>query len=115
MQDSYPMWKELYLEALLESDTDNLTELVHAAEYAIVLRLQELENFTDHHEERVEMNRAAADLLGIKICKLGWPSCRPTSADNLSVASKDSAVALEYSSKRARATGRSMPHDSRLV
>jgi hypothetical protein len=50
--------------------------LVQAAEYAIVLRLQELENSTDHHEERVEMERAAADLLVIKTHKLGWPDPR---------------------------------------
>ncbi len=74
MQDSYPMsWKDLYLQTLLESDTDKLAELVHAAEYAIVLRLQELENSTDHHEERIEMKLATADLLVIKTCKLGWP------------------------------------------
>lgn len=74
MQDSYPMWKDLYLQTLLESDTDKLTELVHAAEYAIVLRLQELENSTDHHEERIQMKLATADLLAIKTHKLGWPA-----------------------------------------
>ncbi len=74
MQDSYPMsWKDLYLQTLLESDGEKLTELVHAAEYAIVLRLQELENSTDHHEERIQMKLAAADLLVIKTYKLGWP------------------------------------------
>jgi hypothetical protein len=35
---------------------------VHAAEYAIVLRLQELENSTGHGEERAEMKHASADL-----------------------------------------------------
>ena len=45
MQDSYPTsWKEPYRQALKESDPQKLTELVHAAEYAILLRLQELEN-----------------------------------------------------------------------
>ena len=74
MQDSYPTsWKEPYRQALKESDPQKLTELVHAAEYAILLRLQELENSTDHHEERAEMKRAAADLLVIKTHKLGWP------------------------------------------
>ena len=80
MQDSYPTsWKEPYRHALKESDPQKLTELVHAAEYAIVLRLQELENSTDHHEERAEMKRAAADLLVIKTYKLGWPGF-PTSS-----------------------------------
>jgi hypothetical protein len=74
MPDSYPTsWKEPYRQALKESDEQKLTELVHAAEYAIVLRLQELENSTDHHEERIEMKLAAADLLVIKTYKLGWP------------------------------------------
>jgi hypothetical protein len=75
MQDSYPVsWKELYLRALLESDEEKLTELVQAGEYAIVLRLQELENSTDNREERAEMKRAAADLLVIKTYKLDWPA-----------------------------------------
>ena len=67
-------WKKPYHQALNESDEQKLTTLVHAAEYAIVLRLQELENSTDHHEERIEMKLATADLLVIKTYKLGWPS-----------------------------------------
>jgi hypothetical protein len=39
MQGSYPMsWKDLYLQTLLESNEEKLTELVHATEQAIVLR-----------------------------------------------------------------------------
>lgn len=75
MQDSYPVsWKGLYLQALLESDSEKCTELVQATEQAIVLRAQELLNSSDHHEERIEMKLAAADLLVIKTYKLGWPS-----------------------------------------
>jgi hypothetical protein len=78
MPDSYAtLWKEPYREALKESDEQKLTELVQAAEYAIVLRLQELENCTDHQEERAQMKGAAADLLAIKSHKLGWPSIHP--------------------------------------
>ena len=40
-------WKEPYHQALNESDEQKLTALVHAAEYAIVLQLQELENSAD--------------------------------------------------------------------
>lgn len=81
MRDSYPTsWKEPYRRALKESDEQKLTELVQAAEYAMVLRLQELENSTDHHEERIEMKLAAADLLVIKTYKLGWPAV-PTPSD----------------------------------
>jgi hypothetical protein len=73
MSDSYS-WKELYRQTLKESDEQKLTELVHAAEYAIVLRLQELENCTDHQEERAEIKSATADLLALKTHKLGWPA-----------------------------------------
>jgi hypothetical protein len=80
MPDSYPTsWKELYVQTLKESDPQKLTELVHAAEYAIVLRIQELENSTGDGEERAEMKRAAADLLVIKTYRLGWPGF-PTSS-----------------------------------
>jgi hypothetical protein len=75
MQDSYPVsWKELFFQALLESDDAKLTELVQAAEHAMVIRAQELLNSTDHHEERSEMAIAKASLLSIKTHKLGWPS-----------------------------------------
>jgi hypothetical protein len=75
-------WKEPYHQALTESDKQKLTELVQAAEYAIVLRLQELENSPDHHEERIEMKLAAADLLVIKTYKLGWPGFRKIHDDS---------------------------------
>ena len=64
MQDSYLMsWKEHYLHVLLESDTEKLTELVQAAEHAMVIRAHELLNSSDHHEERGEMAFAKASLL----------------------------------------------------
>jgi hypothetical protein len=75
MPNSYATsWKEAYHQALREPDAQKLTELVQAAEQAIVLRLQELGNSTDNYEERAEMKRAAADLLAIKTYKLGWPA-----------------------------------------
>jgi hypothetical protein len=77
MLGSYPTsWEEPYQQALKESDEQKLTELVQAAAYAIVVRLQELENSTDNQEEPVEMKRAAADLLVIKTYELGWPDPR---------------------------------------
>lgn len=80
MPDSYAtLWKKPYRQALKESDPRKLTQLVQAAEYAIVLRLQELGNSTDTHEERAEMKRATADLLVVKTYKLGWPGV-PTSS-----------------------------------
>jgi len=51
-----------------------LAESEHAAEYVIVLRLQELENSTGHRKERIGLKRAASDLLAINTYKLGWPS-----------------------------------------
>jgi hypothetical protein len=75
MRDCYPgSWKDLYLQTVLESDQEKLTELVHATEHAIALRAQELLNSTDHHEERDEMAIAHATLLCIKTHKLGWPA-----------------------------------------
>ena len=75
MPDSYSTsWKEPYRQVLKESDQQKLTELVQAAEHAIVLRLQELRFSPDHREERAELKRAAADLLAIKTHKLGWPA-----------------------------------------
>lgn len=67
-------WKEPYRQAVKGANPQKQVELVLAAEYAIVLRLQELENSKENQEERAEMKRAAADLLSIKTHKLGWPS-----------------------------------------
>jgi hypothetical protein len=75
MQDSYLMsWKELYLQALFESDTQKVTELVLATEQAITLRAQEFVNSADHYEERSEMTFAKESLLAIKTHKLGRPA-----------------------------------------
>jgi hypothetical protein len=58
---------------LIESDKEQLTVLVQAAEQAIALRARELLNSADHHEERGEMVIAHESLLSIKTYKLGWP------------------------------------------
>ena len=72
MQDSYPMsWKDLYLQTVLESDEEKLTELVHATEQAIVLRTI---SASASQDERSDMAVATASLLAIKVNKLGWPS-----------------------------------------
>ena len=74
MQDSYLMsWKELYLQALLESDTEKLTELVQATELAMADRAQELPA-SETNKERDDMAVAKSSLLSIKAHKLGWPS-----------------------------------------
>jgi hypothetical protein len=73
MQDSYLMsWKELYLQALLESDTEKLRERVQATEVAMAAR--ELSGCSASNKERGDMAAAKARLLSIKTHKLGWPS-----------------------------------------
>jgi hypothetical protein len=69
MQDSYPMsWKDLYLQVLLESDDQKLTELVHAIEQAMLRALSDSTT-----QERSDMEVVKTSLLSIKTCKLGWP------------------------------------------
>jgi hypothetical protein len=67
-------WKQPFLQALEELDKLKLTELVRASEHAIFLRQLELNNSSDHHEERSEMNVAAVALQTIRTHKLGWPA-----------------------------------------
>jgi hypothetical protein len=75
MQDSYlGSWKQLYLQTLLESDPQKLTELVLASEQAMAARARQLLSSSDQREERSELAIAKASLLSIKAHKLGWPS-----------------------------------------
>ena len=74
MPDSYSSdWKQPFLAALGETDKEKLPALVHAAEQAIFLRMQELVNSADHHDERDEIQKACAALLSIQVNRLGWP------------------------------------------
>ena len=66
-------WRDYYREVMRETDEETLTELLLSTERAMILRLQELGDSKGHREERIEMKRAAADLLAIKTHKLGWP------------------------------------------
>jgi hypothetical protein len=68
------LWQELYRAALTESDPEKLTQHVLDAESALFRRGLQLDGSSNHHEERGAMNQAAADLLVLKIHKLGWPS-----------------------------------------
>jgi hypothetical protein len=65
MSDSFS-WKEPYLAALLESDKEKLTDLVHAAEGAIFLRAQELTDDPRHYQERMDIRDACEGLLSIR-------------------------------------------------
>jgi hypothetical protein len=78
MQDSYSSgWKQSFLAALGETDKDKLPALMYAAELAIFLRMQELADSADHHDERDEIQKACAALLSIQVNRLGWPSSGP--------------------------------------
>jgi len=77
MPESSFSWREPFVAAMLETDKDKLTERVHAAEGAIFLRLQELTDSAEHHEERTEIQVACAALLSVQVNKLGWPSSLP--------------------------------------
>ena len=78
MQNSYlGSWKELYLQTVLESDPQKITELVLASERAMADRARQLLSSSDQREERSEMAFAKASLLSIKAHKLGWPAVRP--------------------------------------
>jgi hypothetical protein len=66
-------WKQRYAAALKESDPAKLHKAVLAAEEALFLRGQEINGSADHEAERKEIEAAAADLLAVKIHKLGWP------------------------------------------
>jgi hypothetical protein len=75
MQHSCPSsWKESYENAVRESDKKKLAGLVRAAEERMFFRGQELSRATNHHEEHSQMSAAAADLLAVKVYKLGWPN-----------------------------------------
>jgi hypothetical protein len=68
------LWKQPFLLALDELDKLKLTDLVRASEHAIFLRQLELNNSSDHHEERSEMSVAEVALLTIKTHRLGRPA-----------------------------------------
>jgi|ERR1700677_1974544 len=67
------VWQKLYQAALGETDRNRLTDLVGAAESAIVRRRKELTNCEGAEEERAAMVVAAREILNIKTERLGWP------------------------------------------
>jgi hypothetical protein len=66
-------WKDRYAAALKKSDPAKVHEAVLAAEEALFKHGQEINGSADQDRERKEMEAASADLLAIKIHKLGWP------------------------------------------
>jgi hypothetical protein len=76
-ESNQPLWKELYMEALLESEKDKVTLLLLAAELAMTERSRQLLNAPDHHEELTELAVATAALETMRFRKLGWPPVAP--------------------------------------
>ena len=77
-ESDQPLWKELYAQALLESDKAKVTLLVLAAELAITERSRQLLSLPDYHEEHTELAVAKAGLETIRFRKLGWPPVAPS-------------------------------------
>jgi hypothetical protein len=66
MSDAHWKWQEPYLEALLDTDPQNLVSRVAAAEKAISLRTKELQASSDGH---VEWQAIADAISGLSILK----------------------------------------------
>jgi len=73
MSNPEPSWRLAYEAALRNQDTVRLTDRVLAAEAEIIVRLQELSGSGAHYAEKKELAAASAELLAIKVHKLGWP------------------------------------------
>lgn len=58
----YPIWQEPYRAVLIETNPKRLKEKITSAQQAVVLRLRQLENGTDHHQERTALTDALAAL-----------------------------------------------------
>jgi hypothetical protein len=68
-----PSWKTACEKTMLELDKQKLLALIHAAEEELFERWLALGDGHANTQERAAMKIAAADLLAIKIHKLGWP------------------------------------------
>jgi hypothetical protein len=73
-----PHWKLQVELAIAELDLTNLTVRVHAAEWAIFQRWEELGALAAS-EERIAITAAVNELLAIKTLKLNWPDFRVNS------------------------------------
>jgi hypothetical protein len=69
----YPEWQNEYAAALLETDPQELSGRVEAAETAIYKRLQQISQNSDHHTERQVIDDALASLKVLKKENLGFP------------------------------------------
>jgi hypothetical protein len=58
----YPSWQKPYRAAVIETNPKLLKQKIAAAEQAAKLRLKELENSADHHEELIALTDALTAL-----------------------------------------------------
>ena len=61
-------WYQRYASAVVELDPERLTERVNATEAAIHSRLRDLQDDSDHHEERQLMEDALRTLDFLRRC-----------------------------------------------
>ena len=71
---SFPEWQPEYEAVLLETDQHRRHECLHAAEIAIVKRLQALKASSDGHVERAAIADAIETLRRIQIETMGYPA-----------------------------------------
>lgn len=69
--DSSLHWKEIFMQAVNESDRQKLRRLVPEAEVALFLRRAELEESAENREELSTMAVAIETLRSIRISQLG--------------------------------------------
>lgn len=69
----YPSWQGHLLDALLESQPEELQRKMEAAEAAIFYRFQELASQGNHDKERAALNEALPMLLHVQVEKLHFP------------------------------------------
>lgn len=58
----FPAWQSLCWDAVTEFDLAKLTELVSAAEAAVLLRAEQIENSDDNDDEKLAINDALRSL-----------------------------------------------------
>jgi hypothetical protein len=71
-------WKDIFLQAMEESDKENLHRLVRAAELAIFLRREQLVDSAEFQEELSTMAVAIEALCSIRIHQIGAGKPRPS-------------------------------------
>ena len=76
-------WQQLYESCVFTRNLEKLNKLVFETEDAIYLRSRELSNESHIADEVQALRRAAAELLEIKINKLGWPDPAKVNSSNL--------------------------------